>query len=134
MSTTTAKACLYPAISAMAALAICPIAQAQPDRQCYQTTARQIYCVDLSAAAYRDCYLVPQGPRCPPTLTESNGRFQLPNGQWALPIPKEQWPPPSRENKWPDAPPEGEQPAPTSEQQQPRGTRRLPDWDFTPER
>ena len=48
MSTKTAKACLYPAIGAMAALALCPAAQAQPERQCYLTTAGSVVCVNLS--------------------------------------------------------------------------------------
>ena len=134
MSTKTAKACLYPVIGAMAALALCPPAQAQPERQCYLTAAGEAVCVNLadSDSTNRDCYLSPMGPRCflPTTLPERNGRVQLPNGEWAAPLPEEKWPPPGREIEWPDAPPEGEQPARTSEEQQPPGTRLFPQWDF----
>jgi hypothetical protein len=134
MSIETGKACLYPAIGAMVALALCPAAQAQPERQCYLTTAGEAVCVILSNSdsTSRDCYLVPMGPRCfiPTTLPERSGRVQLPNGEWASPLPEEQWPPPGREIEWPDTPPEGEQPAGTSEEQQPRGARPILDWDF----
>lgn len=137
MSTKTAKACLYPVISAVALLVVCPVAQAQPDRQCYQMVAGRKFCIDLSnsGSTQRDCYLVPMGPRCfiSTALPERDGRIQLPNGQWALPLPQEQWPPPGQEIQWPYKL-EDEQPAQAPEQPQPRGTRHFPDWDFLPGR
>lgn len=132
MSTKTAKACMYAAMSALAALAFCPTAQAQPERQCYVTTAGKIVCIDLSSSdsTNRDCYLIPLGPRCfPTTLPERNGQVQLPGGQWASPLPENQWPAPGQESKWPNTPSD-KQPAGVSEGRQPRDTRQLPDWDF----
>lgn len=139
MRTNFAIVCLYSAISAMVAVAVCPVAQAQPDRQCYLTTAEVVSCFDLtgSGSAHRDCYLVPIGPRCldeyPPVPSDGGGRIQLPNGEWGVPLPKEQWPEPGEENLGSTPPSKGEQPATKSDEQHPRRTPPSRDSAFIPQ-
>lgn len=133
MSTKTATACLYPAICTMAALSICPVALAGPDRQCYQKPAGEIVCIDLSGSGseHRDCYLVPIGPRCfnPTAHPGFDGRVQLPNGEWALPLPRERWPSAGPETRAPTAPPDNDKPASTPDRRPPAGTPQVPGRD-----
>lgn len=123
-TTIGAAACVMTALGAAVALGPCPPAQGQVERQCYRTVAGAVVCVYLgdAQAAERDCMMVPMGPGCylPTTLVEKNGRFQLPDGEWATPLPREQWPPPGGEVQWPGVPAEQEGPQPTSAPLRPR--------------
>jgi hypothetical protein len=138
MSTKIATACLCCAMSAVAFLVICPVANAQPDRQCYLNVAGQKLCFSISnsGSTPRDCYLVPIPAGCfaPTTLPDGVGPIQLPNGQWGLVLPQDLWPPPGHEIQWSDVLPGVQQLVPAPVGQQPQGTPRWPDWDFFPMR
>ena len=113
MSTKAARACLYLAITSMAALAICPVAGAEPDRQCYQTQTG-IACIDVSADRT--------------TPTQNPVPVPLPSGEWGVAIPKEKWPPPNSGSQGSAPLPGGQQGAPLPEGKKPEGSPKLPNW------
>jgi hypothetical protein len=77
MSAKAAHACLYLAITSMAALGICPVAGAEPDRQC-QTQTRTV------------------------CIPGSRGSAPLPGGEGGAPLPGRQKPDPTLERpSWP---------------------------------